>query len=105
MEFINDERTYEFGTVSRKNARFTHDFKFVNKGSEPLVIHEVKTSCHCVSVDYPRSPIMSGDEGIIHVKLDFESQPEGYVKRSAYIYNNSSNRPEVRLVFEGIIED
>ena len=57
IEFVNDERVFDFGTISRKDARFNHDFRFINKGTEPLVIHSVSTSCHCVTVDYPKSPV------------------------------------------------
>ena len=105
IEFDNDERIYNFGTVSRKQEKVIHDFKFVNKGSEPFVIHDVESSCGCLETNYKKSPVRAGRESKITLTLDLKGVPDGYVKRSVYVNNNSSNRPSVRLVMEGVVEN
>jgi hypothetical protein len=104
IEFDNDERSYDFGTVSRKQGIVTHDFVFVNTGSEPFVIHDTETSCGCLEAKYKKSPVRAGRESRITLVLDLNDVPSGYVKRSVYVNNNSKNRPNVRLVMEGVVE-
>ena len=105
IEFDNDERTFDFGTVSRKQLKVSHDFAFVNKGSEPFVIHNVESSCGCLEAKYKKAPVRAGRESRITLELDLEGVPNGYVKRSVYVNNNSQNRPDVRLVMVGNVED
>ena len=105
IEFDNDEREYDFSEVSPEKRILTHDFVFFNTGSEPLVIHDVKTSCGCLEIEYPKKPIEAGEEGVIRAKLDISEQPHGFIRRSANIYNNSKNRSDVLLVLEAIIND
>ena len=105
IEFDNDEREYDFKEVSPEKKILTHDFVFFNTGSEPLVIHDVNTSCGCLEIDYPKEPIKAGKECVIRAKLDITEQPHGFIRRSANIYNNSKNRSEVLLVLEAIIND
>lgn len=38
------------------------DFKMKNNGQDPLVILKADVSCGCVSVDYPKEPIMPDKE-------------------------------------------
>ena len=105
IEFDNDEREYDFKEVSIDKKVLTHDFVFFNSGSEPLVIHDVKTSCGCLEVDYPKEPIKAGEEGVFHVKLDVTQEPRGFIRRSFVAYNNSMNRAEVRIVVEATLND
>ena len=105
IEFDNDEREYDFKEVSSDTEVLTHDFVFFNSGSEPLVIHKVETSCGCLEVDYPKQPIKAGEEGVFHVKLDVTQLPTGFIRRSFYVYNNSMNRAEVRIVVEATLND
>ena len=49
------------------------DFKFTNSGNRPLLITEVKGSCHCVQGKWPKKAIAPGESGVINVSLG----PEG----------------------------
>lgn len=104
IEFDNDERIHNFGTVSRQQGSISHDFVFVNKGSEPFVIHSTESSCGCLEAKYKKSPVRAGRESRITLVMDLKGVPDGYVKRSVYVNNNSQNRPNVRLALEGIVE-
>ena len=66
------------------------DVTFYNIGSEPLVIHDVRTSCHCTVADYPKKPIGPGDSGTLHVTLDAEGI-SGHFTRSVTVYSNTKS--------------
>ena len=106
IEFSDSLLTGEFGTVSKqKQPSYTYDFRFVNKGSEPLVINKVEPNCTCIDADFPKQPIKPGEEGKIQVKLHVDELPDGFVCRSVMVYNTSKNYPVVRLQLEGIVEE
>lgn len=64
MEF--ETYDYDFGTVT-KNSSTTKVFRFVNTGTNPLVITNAKGSCGCTVPDWPKEPIMAGGTGEITV--------------------------------------
>lgn len=98
-----DETLYEFGARQYESEAVRHDFTFVNKGSLPLVIHKIVTTCGCLKVDYSKEPVPSGEEGVIHVALDMSDVPKGYLKRTISVYSNATNLPEVRLCLTGTV--
>ncbi len=71
------ESTYDFGTV-KDGEKVTHEYKFKNTGSEPLVISNAKGSCGCTVPDWPREPVAPGAEGII--KVVFNTKNKGSVE-------------------------
>jgi hypothetical protein len=64
-----DESTFDFGEVM-EGEKVSHDYKFKNTGSEPLVISNAKGSCGCTVPDWPREPIPVGEEAAITVVFD-----------------------------------
>ncbi|MCF8332119.1 MAG: DUF1573 domain-containing protein [Bacteroidales bacterium] len=64
-----DKEVYDYGTI-KQYADASCQFTFKNNGNEPLVITKVITSCGCTVPDYPKSPIMPGQEGQIQVTYD-----------------------------------
>ena len=71
------------------------DFKFRNTGNIPLVINEVRGSCHCVQGTKPDKPIAPGDSSVISLSFDPVGQ-SGSNMRTMMVYSNAS-RPEVQL--------
>lgn len=65
-EFNFDSETFNFGKIPQ-GTPVTHDFKFTNTGSEPLIISEVKSSCGCTVPTYPKTPVKPGEAGTISV--------------------------------------
>lgn len=58
------ETSFDFGKIAHK-APVTHEFRFVNKGSEPLLITSVQASCGCTVAKYSKDPIAPGAEGFV----------------------------------------
>ena len=44
------------------NKPVTATFKMKNKGGRKLLISDVRVSCACISAEYPKDEIPSGDE-------------------------------------------
>jgi hypothetical protein len=63
------ETSFDFGKVIYK-APVTHEFRFVNKGSEPLLITSVQASCGCTVAKYTKDPIAPGAEGFVTATYD-----------------------------------
>ena len=62
--FAWTETSFDFGKI-RHNAPVTHEFRFVNKGTEPLLIASVQASCGCTVAKYTKDPIPAGGEGLV----------------------------------------
>lgn len=67
MQFESFE--VDYGTIEQ-NADGHRQFKFVNTGTEPLVIKNARGSCGCTVPTWPKEPIMPGESGAIDVKYD-----------------------------------
>ncbi len=57
---------HDFGKV-KKESQNNYEFVFKNTGSNPLIINSAKGSCGCTVPEYPKEPVMPGDEAKILV--------------------------------------
>ncbi len=62
-------------------------FVFKNTGDAPLIISKVKTSCGCTASDWPRDPVMPGDEGKIAVEFNTRGK-SGKQTKTITIHSN-----------------
>lgn len=82
---------YDFGEVRKKKTpSITIEFEVENTGNEPLVIIKSDVSCGCLSVDYPKEPIMKGQKAKLRINIETKSQ-EGTFNKTAYIKSNAKN--------------
>jgi len=99
---INFEvESHDFGTVQQTlkvEDRITYDFKFTNDGKEPLILTNVKGSCGCTVPEWPKEPIMPGEESMIHVTYD--SKRLGPFNKSITVTSNAYT-PTKRLMIRG----
>ncbi len=54
------------------------DFVVNNIGGKPLLIQEVKITCHCITADWYREPIKPGKSGWVRVTYNAEKAGEFY---------------------------
>lgn len=93
-----EETTHDFGKISYKGDG-TCEFTFENKGEEPLLLTNVRSSCGCtVPNSWPKTPIKPGEEGTIKVK--YNTRIKGPFTKSITVYSNSKNNP-IRLTIKG----
>ena len=62
-------KEYNYGSVPT-GTTVTHQFRFRNTGSEPLVLTRVKPSCGCTTPTYSKEPVQPGEEGYIDVAFN-----------------------------------
>ena len=67
-------------------------FPFTNNTQDTIFITDVKTSCHCLSIEYPRHPIFPDQKGKIIMKMDL-SDRVGFVHQEAYVFFNTLDIP------------
>ena len=60
QKITTDNETIDCGKVVY-NQPATVNFELKNKGGSKLVIKDVRTSCGCTTVDYPRTPVEGGE--------------------------------------------
>lgn len=64
-------------------------FRFKNEGKEPLIITNAQGSCGCTVPDWPKEPIMPGQEG--HIKIKYDTKRAGAINKQVTI---TTNEPE-----------
>ena len=69
----------------------TAKFQLVNKGSLPLTIKNVKTSCGCTQVDYPKGPISPGETFMVNATYD--ARQLGHFSKDIALYSDVSQQP------------
>jgi Protein of unknown function (DUF1573) len=56
----------DLGTI-KEDAVIANQFEFTNTGAKPLIITSAKGTCGCTAPEYPKTPIMPGEKGVITV--------------------------------------
>ena len=74
------ETEFDYGTIDQ-GEKVTHIYKFSNTGSEPLIISNAKGSCGCTVPQWPKDPILPGQDGEIKVQFDSKGKRGKQSKR------------------------
>jgi hypothetical protein len=100
-KFKFESEEFNFGTI-KQGESVTHEFKFTNTGSEPLIITSAQGSCGCTVPVYPKEPIMKGQTGVI--KVTFNSAGKfGIQDKTITLASNAQQNPMIIHV-KGTIE-
>ena len=97
-----EDSVVNFGKIKASNAVFV-SFKFKNTGSRPLLLSEVKPSCGCTVVSYPKEVIQPDKEGVIKATLNTASL-KGFVSKTIRVVANTKFGVVHKLQFQGAIE-
>lgn len=100
-EFFFQEPFHRFAKTP-EGTQLSYDYKFINKGSAPLIITGSKVNCACTRVTFPLHPVMPGDSGIVHVSFDTKGKA-GYHDRIIELTSNASDSP-ARLRFKVFVQ-
>lgn len=84
----------DFEQIKESGGKVKKEMTFKNSGNKPLVVTKVVVSCKCVSIDYPKKPVMPGDEAKISVTYDPKKQ-KGVFHKAVQVY---SNDPQARHI-------
>lgn len=69
-----------------------------NTGKEPLQINNVRVSCSCMNIQWPKIPIQPGKTDSIFVQYKLEM--EGIFRQNLFVFSNSPNEP-LRINIKG----
>lgn len=94
-----DQTSLDLGN-SQKSIFPSRSFKFINDGTEPLIISNLKTSTGCSVVSFSQKPIPPGKRGFIEVKCKINKV--GSFKEKIILKTNAQNGPNAKN--PGIIE-
>jgi len=73
MAFV--ETKHDFGTVS-EGEKVSHIFKFINAGTVPLLISDVRSTCGCTVPKWPKEAVAPGEQNQISVVFDTAGKKE-----------------------------
>lgn len=82
--------SFDFGTLKVGDVK-VGVYTFTNTGNKPLILDDVKTSCDCTTIEYPKAPIMPGKSGVI--KATYTAKDLGQISKYITVFSNGvSNR-------------
>ncbi len=88
--FVPDTDIRKVGEVEFQVPR-TFKLGFTNKGDKPLLIEDVKASCGCLDVSFPKTPIAAGSGG--EITLTFDAKLLGTFYKEVEVQTNASDAP------------
>ena len=88
--FVPDADIKKVGEVLFQEPR-QFSIGFTNKGSEPLLVEDVKASCGCLEVSFPKAPIAAGSRG--EISLTFDAKLLGSFYKEVEVMTNASDKP------------
>ncbi|MGE7776561.1 DUF1573 domain-containing protein [Chitinophaga sp. NPDC101104] len=93
------ETKIDIGEVNR-NQSPKATFKIRNIGKKPLLIQDLRVGCTCTSADWPKKPILPGEETV--VSLTYKAAKEGTFTQSAYLLTNAFNS-SIHITISGYV--
>lgn len=90
-----DEETHDFGRITQ-GEKVAYGFKFKNTGGANLIISAANGSCGCTVPEYPKKPILPGEEAIVNVVFSSEGK-SGIVEKSVTLVTNCE--PSTRIIY------
>ena len=99
QRIVADREVIDCGKVMFEHP-VTVSYELKNKGGSQLIISDVKTSCGCTTVSFPRDPIPA--DGAFTVSATYDARQLGHFNKQIGIYSNASDRPVV-LGLKGVV--
>ena len=91
-----DKTEHDFGTINEGDVVETV-FTFTNTGKSELIIASAKGSCGCTVPEWPKEPIMPGDEGQIKVKFNSSKKPNLQQKQVTLMTNTETGKEILKI--------
>ncbi len=90
-----EEETHDFGRITQ-GEKVSYSFKFKNTGGTSLIISSASGSCGCTVPEYPKKPILPGEEASINVVFSSEGK-SGMVEKSISMVTNCE--PSTKIIY------
>lgn len=96
-----NELVHNYGTIA-KQSDGNCVFEFTNKGTEPLILSNVRASCGCTVPTWSKEPIMPGQKG--EIKVHYNTNNMGGFNKSITVTSNAVDVPRVVLKIKGQVQ-
>lgn len=96
------ESSYDFGRISLKAGKVSHEFTFTNAGNKALVITNARADCGCTRPEYSDAPVAPGKTGTL--KVTFAPAAKGHFSKKVTVTTNGNPR-KVRLIIKGEVTE
>jgi len=97
IEFLNNDNTIDYGTVTKDTDSGIRTFEFKNTGDAPLIIMNVQSTCGCTVPTKPTEPILPGKMGKIEVKYNMNPGP---IRKTITVESNAVNVESGRIALK-----
>lgn len=88
-----DQENFDYGTVYVDEIPETkNEITFTNTGTQPLLLSNVRACCGTRVTEWPRDPIMPGEQGTIKVEFRLAPRPQN-IRRTITVTSNSESNP------------
>ena len=81
----------------------TTQFVMKNSGTKPLIIRDVRTSCGCTAVSYPRGSVAPG--ATFTVSAVYDAKTLGHFNKQIAVFSNASADPFMLSVKGVVVEE
>lgn len=85
---VFDEYEHQFGKVA-EGEKVSYQFRYENKGTAPLAIASVTTTCGCTVPKYSTRPLSPGGKGTLEVIFDTSGR-DGTQTKTITVISNAS---------------
>lgn len=75
-----EKTSYDFGMIKEEGGKVSHEFRFTNVGTAPIVIKDARAECGCTKPEYSKEEIAPGASGVIKVTYNPLGRPGGFTK-------------------------
>jgi hypothetical protein len=95
---------HNLGRINEADGPFQHEFVFVNKGVDPLLVANVRAGAG-LSVRWTRSPVQPGDTGTVSVEFNPQNMPGRFNRTIILSATGNPSSVTLRLLGEVIPRD
>lgn len=88
--------SHDFGKV-RVSDDHEATFTFINAGTKPLVIDNVRTTCGCTAPEWNNTPVLPGESG--EIRIEFRPNRKGSTEKHIKVWFKDVRKPH-RLTIE-----
>lgn len=95
MEF--GSKIHDFGKFKEEQGKQVYSFEFINKGTSPIIIKNVRSSCGCTSPNWSKAPVAPGQKGFIKATFDPKNRPGPFNKSITVTANTNPTISILRI--------
>lgn len=95
------ESTFDFGTILQ-GQDVTHIFTVENRGTNPLLLGDIRTTCGCTAATTSNKNLLPGGNATIKVVFD-SKDASGRTSKEVVIANNDPTAPSYSLRLTGTV--